>query len=147
MGVIETRKKLWRDADGNIVSKRPARHDPCRRSTKTQVMNSRSQDQGQPVAVEGFLAQNALHAEPLSPPRSMLSADSINQFSHQLPELSDGHDFIEPISGLDMFDFLANSSWGSQLPDSMGGQLEGPSNDMFNPDTGKDRGPFNFATS
>lgn len=101
-------------------------------------MSSRPQGQGRPAAIEESLPQVALHAEPLSPPRSMLSAGSINQLSHQLPDLAEDHDFIEHTSGLDMFDFLANSSWGSQLPNSFGEQLEGPFDDMFNPDTGRE---------
>jgi hypothetical protein len=135
--VIETRKKLWRDADGNIVSKRPAQADPCRRSSKTQVVVSKSQGQAHQTVIEGCCPQIALRAEPLSPPRSMLSTESINQFS-QLPELPDGPDFLEHASGPDMFEFFANSSWGSQPRSSVNSQLGGPSDDMFNPDTGEE---------
>ncbi len=136
LGVIETRKRLWRDSEGNIVSKRPAESDACKSATKKQTVGLNVQ--GQQIFADDFNNQMALHAAPLSPPGSMRSAESMDQFSHQLPELPEDHDFIDSTSGPDMFDFLANSSWGSH-PSGMNMQLDAPFDDMFNPDTGKER--------
>lgn len=137
LGVIETRKKLWRDTDGNIVSKRPGEPDAgkTRKKHATESISS-----GQTTLIDGYgtrMAPSALHAEPLSPPRSMMSAESFERLSQQLPVLADDHDFIEPASGQDMLDFLANASWGSQTSASLNIQDDMPLDDLFNPDTGR----------
>lgn len=135
LGVIESRKKLWRDKDGKIVNKRPSQMDSSDQPAKRKA--------GQPQKVDdefdndGFPDQTALHAEPLSPPKSMRSAESFDHMSGQMPEL-DYHDFAEPLPGPDMFDFLANSSWGIQpMQTSLNSQNGMPFEDPFNPDTGK----------
>ncbi|KIW96766.1 uncharacterized protein Z519_02157 [Cladophialophora bantiana CBS 173.52] len=133
LGVVETRKKLWRDASGNIVCKRPSQRDTCRPGKKRQPTNSNALRQ-QNGAVDVDYGR-ALSAEPLSPPRSMLSGESMEQLSHQLPELPNDPDFIAQTSGPDMFGFLANSSWGIQSS-SMNTQMDAPFNEIFNPDTG-----------
>lgn len=137
LGVIESRKKLWRDPEGNIVNKRPASVEACKASTKKQATDTNPS--GQAVLIDGCNAQAPLHAEPLSPPRSMLSSESFEHFSHQLPELPDDQDFIGSATGQDptMFDFLANSSWGSTSGNAFNLQGDMPLDDMFNADTGK----------
>ncbi|KIW15393.1 hypothetical protein PV08_05439 [Exophiala spinifera] len=136
LGVIESRKKLWRDADGKIVSKRPAQGEACRASAKKQATDgSYPSHAGSTITTEGCNPQTMIHAEPLSPPKSMLSAESLDHFSHQLPELPADRDFIDHTAGPDMFDFLANSSWGSHTSTSLGITGEMPLDDMFNPDT------------
>ncbi|KIX06269.1 uncharacterized protein Z518_04244 [Rhinocladiella mackenziei CBS 650.93] len=133
LGVVETRKKLWRDANGNIVSKRPAQSEVGSPAIKKQITDLAPQVQT--AGGNGYHPRTGQHSEPLSPPRSMLSAESFERFSHQLPELPESHDFIEPASGPDMFDFLANSSWGSQSSQAVNMQHDAPFEDMFNPDT------------
>ncbi|KAI1628946.1 fungal-specific transcription factor domain-containing protein [Exophiala viscosa] len=138
LGVIESRKKLWRDPDGNIVNKRPAQSECSDSPTKKQATESvASSTSSQPMLVEAFNGQAPLHAEPLSPPRSMLSSESFEHFSHQLPELPDDHDFISSATGHDntMFDFLANSSWGSNSTTALNVSGEMPIDDMFAADT------------
>lgn len=135
LGTIESRKKLWRDRDGRIVSKRPHDGNATKPPTKKQATQSREQVHNMPN--EDFADQTALHAEPLSPPKSMLSAESFDHMSQPLPE-PDRRDFAEAVPGPDMFDFLANSSWGIQpLHASLHSQVEMPFEDPFNPDTGK----------
>ncbi len=166
LGVVETRKKLWRDADGNIVSKRPVPGDSEGESQSRSGRRDGDRDsrpppskkhaadlsgtttlETNPIATQ----QMPLHAEPLSPPRSMLSAAESSSYEHQeqhqLPELSDDHEgFMDPMAPTttsgqhDMFDFLANSSWGSQPSSTLNmlGSAENmPFDDMFNPDTGE----------
>lgn len=128
LGVVESRKRLWRDDNGNIVSKRPTREKSNRLSTTT------NSDEDKQIDASLDNDQNMLYIEPLTPPRSLLSAESFDQFSHQLPDLPSDQDFMEPTSGLDMFDFLANSSWGSQASRNMTMSAEGM-DDMFKPDT------------
>ncbi|KIW44902.1 uncharacterized protein PV06_03339 [Exophiala oligosperma] len=136
LGVIESRKKLWRDAEGNIVNKRPAQGEACRVSAKKQATDGNyPHHTGSTITTEGCNPQTMIDAEPLSPPKSMLSAESLDHFSHQLPELPDDQDFIDHTAGPDMFDFLANSSWGSHTSSSLGIPGEMPMDDMFNPDT------------
>lgn len=77
--------------------------------------------------------------EPLSPPKSMLSSDSLD-VPLPLPDFYADGSFTEPANGPDvsMFDFLANSSWGSNPASSsmcIGGGM--PSENMFHPDTGE----------
>lgn len=137
LGVIESRKKLWRDTDGNIVSKRPATSDSQRPTTKRKAYEQTSQPQR-----EGSLSRydfEASQPEPLSPPKSMLSAESVD-VTLPLPEFYNDNAFVEPSNAADtsMFDFLANSSWGTNPTSSsvcVGGGM--PSEDMFNPDTGE----------
>ena len=128
LGVIESRKKLWRDKDGKIVSKRPSQVDSSDQPAKKKATQPQN---------NGFPDQTALHAEPLSPPKSMRSAESFDHMTGQMPEL-DYHDFAEPLPGPDMFDFLANSSWGIQpMQASLNSQNGMSFEDPFNADTGK----------
>jgi hypothetical protein len=133
-GVVETRKKLWKDADGNIVRKRPAQGEACKEQAKKPTTGPHHPCQA--VLLDSYNPQ-ALHAEPPSPPKSMLSVDSFEQFSHQLPELPEDEEFTEATAGLNMFDFLANSSWGSSSSTSLTIADGFPCDDIFNPDTGE----------
>lgn len=134
LGVIESRKKLWRDSDGAIVSKRPAHTEGHGPMTKKKAFEQHSQNI-QPDSSKGNF--QVLHTEPLSPPKSLPSTDSLDvppPFMEFYPDRA----FGEPTNGPDMFDFLANSSWGSNTSSSsvyIGGGM--PSEDMFNPDTGE----------
>jgi hypothetical protein len=137
LGVIESRKKLWRDADGNIVNKRPAGGDDHGPTMKRKAFDQSSQPQR-----DGLLNSydfEVPQTEPLSPPKSMLSAESVDA-PLPMPEFYNDNAFVESVNGPDasMFDFLANSSWGSNTTSSsmcIGGGM--PSEDMFNPDTGE----------
>jgi hypothetical protein len=157
LGVVETRKKLWRDADGNIVSKRPAPSESEGEGQNPSQRSDGERDGRRPASKKHAvdpsgttaMATTALHAEPLSPPGSLRSAAESSSFDqhqqHQLPELPDDQEgFMDPMTattaGQDMFDFLANSSWGSQTSSTlnMPGSAENmPFDDMFNPDTGE----------
>lgn len=133
LGVIESRKKLWRDSDGSIVSKRPAHADGPGPLPKKKALEQHNQDE---LTASNMYNFQTLHTEPLSPPKSMLSADSMDA-PPSLMEFYPDRVFAEPTNGSDMFDFLANSSWGSNPQSSSmyaGGVM--PSEDMFNPDTG-----------
>lgn len=71
----------------------------------------------------------------LSPPGTLLSTDSLDQFA----QVSPGHPVHEQhqVSQDDIFDFLANSTWGDFPGGAMDMQMDAPMDDMFRPDTGK----------
>jgi hypothetical protein len=140
LGVIETRKKAWKDANGNIVSKRPDQGDMCRSTAKRRAIEplNHVQHEVQGLTEAGGFPNSALrHAEPISPPKSMLSAESLDGYSHLMPQFLTDTSLNEPTSTTDIFDFLANSSWGSQVAqNSVNAQLDLPFDDIFTPDTG-----------
>ncbi|KIW24993.1 uncharacterized protein PV07_10669 [Cladophialophora immunda] len=131
-GIIESRKKLWKDANGNIVKKRPPPGEICKVSAKKSTTDPNNHNQS--AFAEGYNSQ-ALHAEPPSPPKSMLSVESFEQLTHQLPDLPDEEDFMDSTVAPNMFDFLANSSWGLTSAASLNIADDMPFGDMFNPDT------------
>jgi len=134
LGVMETRKRLWRDADGNIVTKRPTR--PNRNPP---LIDSQQQDNSHNDGYE--MHQNV---EQLPPPSSQISSVSDGQHQQQgtnivaMPADQWNPDplpsFLNDVP--DMCEFLSNSSWGSQSLQSSTGTGR-PGDDMFNPDTGK----------
>lgn len=136
MGDLQTRKKLWRDADGRIVTKRPTQNF----TADQQQVRKKQFD----VSEDSFEVQDSCfnqdhyrdcNAALLSPPGTLLSTDSFDQIAQSSP----GHSLPEQhqVSQDDIFDFLANSTWG-HFPDStMDMQTDAPMDDMFRPDTGK----------
>ncbi|RDW77699.1 hypothetical protein BP6252_05752 [Coleophoma cylindrospora] len=138
LGVMETRKRMWRDADGNIVTKKPTLPHHA-------VAQQRRESGSKASAGPNANYEMSQNFEPLSPPRSTLSSNSTSRM--QQPHISTP---TVPISderwasdGLpafrndapDMCDFLANSSWGSQQGQPTVAMNNVPYDDMFNPDT------------
>ncbi|TVY76157.1 Zinc finger protein [Lachnellula suecica] len=138
LGVVETRKRMWRDADGNIVNKRP---------------KPSNDGPAIPHLGDGSISGNSQHAncnndinlglrdEILPTPRSM-GSDSTNSNQHQTPTrnfMSEGlweYDTAQNYTNdsPEMCEFLTNSSWGSQQqPHSL--MTSNPFDDMFSPDT------------
>ena len=131
LGVVETRKRLWRDADGNIVSKRPVATSLRVVASKEEGLEASSQTQQQRcIDLNGTKEQN--HSELLSPPRSMSSTD-VHEQTHDLPEFPRDQHFLDPPAGPDMCEFLANSSW--DFPLSLEMHPDSPFDDTFKPDT------------
>ncbi|TVY43433.1 Zinc finger protein [Lachnellula occidentalis] len=161
LGVVETRKRMWRDADGNIVAKRPTL--PCNNPAATSqphIANSENEHQTDsndpPAAAQQDMtsfeneqrtgsddyAGMAQNQEPPLTPRSMRSY-SIGNDQHQtstrgaISEDQWALDVAANCSGDDpeMCDFLTNSSWGAHQPQSLSDIAPNPFDDMFNPDT------------
>ncbi|KAL3426091.1 hypothetical protein PVAG01_02882 [Phlyctema vagabunda] len=136
LGVMETRKRLWRDADGNIVSKRPTLSGG--HSTASQERHSFIEDQNVPNSGSTY---DLNPMEPLSPPRSLLSSDSGRMASQMpivtMPEETWSNDPLSHFRSdtTEMCEFLANSSWGSQPSQTSMAMGAIPYDDMFNPDT------------
>jgi hypothetical protein len=141
LGVVETRKRMWRDADGNIVAKRPTlpNNNP---TIASQQENRRGMIQQHENTNHGYEMHS--NAEPLSPPRSMTSSDSNGRGQQQIPDLvTMDENQWNAVSlpsltnnGPEICEFLANSSWGSQPSRSSTAVKDTPFDDMFNPDTG-----------
>lgn len=139
LGVVCTRKRLWRDADGNIVTKRPKaaqRSDASITSFEDLILDeptdhSRDQFRDQAQAIE----------PPLSPPPSLASAEARLQddFFVAPDALQVGFEMPPPLMdpGAEAIDFFIDSQWPSQFMEPMS---TGPDNaafdDVFNPDTG-----------
>lgn len=134
LGDLQTRKKLWRDADGRIVTKRPTQNADQQQARKKQPDMSEDSFQVQ----DNYFNQDSyqdFNSALLSPPGTLLSTDSLDQFS----QVSPGHPMPEQrqVSQDDIFDFLANSTWGDLPSGPMDMQTDAPMDDMFRPDTGK----------
>ncbi|QDS71925.1 hypothetical protein FKW77_000609 [Venturia effusa] len=134
LGDLQTRKKLWRDADGRIVTKRPAQnlHADQQQARKKQPESSENSFQIQNRCFDRDPYQE-LNTALLSPPGTLLSTDSLDQFSQVSPEhpLPEHHQ----VSQDDIFDFLANSTWGDLPSSSTDLHTDAPTDDMFRPDT------------
>lgn len=135
LGIVCTRKRLWRDADGNIVTKRP-------RSTQRSDASDASSGN---LALEDQDSHSQTYEPMLSPPPSLTSAEARIQddFSCFVApgDLQADFDFPPLMdAGQDTMDFFADDPWSSQVQPLA--PLPAVSNDagfddMFNPDTGK----------
>ncbi|EXJ78903.1 hypothetical protein A1O3_08403 [Capronia epimyces CBS 606.96] len=135
---MDSRKRLWRDSEGNIVSKRPTS------LTHQNVLSSKEDDirSGPDLSNQVLSNTNTGGFQPqqqLSPPRSLTSSEP-GELSHQQNHMPNGEEagngIASSMSNHDTLDFLANSTWYSQPFDySMAPQIDAPDDDMFNPDT------------
>ncbi|EPE36707.1 C2H2 and C2HC zinc finger [Glarea lozoyensis ATCC 20868] len=135
LGVVETRKRLWRDAEGNLVSKRPTlpENNPSSSSMQEYVPSD------QPFLEIPYHATDLMnqYSEPISPPVS--SSSSLRQQQQGHPPVNHVSNYWHPeVTGpldgnesTELYDFLANSSWGSQSLVS----APGVDDNIFNPDT------------
>lgn len=138
LGVLATRKRLWRDAEGNIVNtRRPHRQVGAKR--RQMAANEKAKNEAAEV--------NAV--APPSPPTSIPSTTSNTQgpepvLAEPEPSRSEWPPLeVDPmLSGgehSDSLDFLCNASWGSQpqFQTFMGATEDLPYDDIFKPDTGE----------
>ncbi|KAI9741546.1 MAG: hypothetical protein M1818_004352 [Claussenomyces sp. TS43310] len=135
LGHLATRKRLWRDASGNIVNaRRPYQQDGAKRR---QLNSSRktADTYREDLAAMSPYAAGTRHQRvaPPSPPTSVPSTGSsgLLQDSWPLdPSLPPSND-----SNGDQFDFLCNASWGSQSFPNFMEPPDLPYDDIFKPDT------------
>lgn len=155
LGVVCTRKRLWRDADGNIVTKRPksAQRSDTSSISDNNNLNSLHSGNGstnfEDLALEDHNSDPQVYEPPLSPPPSLASAEVRVQDDFSCfvaPEdLQAGFDFPPLMdAGQETIDFFVDSPWPSQpieplpfAPDNAGASINTGFDDMFNPDTGK----------
>lgn len=136
LGVLATRKRLWRDADGNIVNtRRPYQQEGAkRRQLNSSTKAAEGQKQVQPTSPTTVDHAALANAAPPSPPTSIPSTASgaLPQDSWPLePSLPSHHDDCA-----DQFDFLCNASWGTQPFQDFLDNSDLPYDDIFKPDTG-----------
>jgi hypothetical protein len=131
LGVVCTRKRLWRDADGNIVTKRPRTTQQSNASTAS-FEDSTSNDQDNPPQ---------LHEPPVSPPPSLSSAEARMQDDFSCfvaPEdLQTGVDFPPLMdAGNETIDFFVESPWNTQPIEPLPAVSNNVDfNELFQPDT------------
>lgn len=138
LGVVETRKRMWRDVDGNIVTKRPTLPNDRLIAPSYHEPESHPQESNH----DNYELQH--NTGPLSPPRSMINLDTNGTGGPQttslinMPEDQWNPDKLPQFRNdtLDMCDFLENSAWGVQPSQSPMIMSNIPYDDMFNPDTG-----------
>lgn len=130
LGFLATRKRLWRDSDGNIVNCRRPYSQEHHQAKRRQI--SGSPEQRRRSSAGSIIEIQKPIAAPLSPPISLPSTASI---SGSVPYTSNDqvHDggsrgriledgamfFVDPMlsAASDDFDnFLCNSGWGAQAP-------------------------------
>ena len=138
LGVVCTRKRLWRDADGNIVTKRPR---STQRSSTSSGSGNASFENNMPL--EDQHHQSQAYEQPVSPPPSLANAETRIQddFSCFVApgELQAGFDFTPLMdANNDTMDFFIDTPWPSQplepLP-ALSGDVG--FEEAFNPDTGR----------
>ncbi len=142
LGILATRKKLWRDANGNIVNApRPYHQEGTKRrqlTAKYESLESGTLEQNDP--------SKSNVAVPPSTPTSLPGTRDIQD--EQIGGSGALKDDWAPMGGnntqlhddRDASDFLCNASWGSEpFQGVIGASSDLPYDDMFKPDTGMSR--------
>jgi hypothetical protein len=132
LGVVCTRKRLWRDADGNIVTKRP-------RSTQHSNVSTTSFEDH--TSHNGQDSRLQAHEPPVSPPPSLSSTEPRMQEDFSCfvaPEdLQIEVDFPPAMgAGSETIDFFVETPWNSQPLDPLPAASNNIDfNELFQPDT------------
>lgn len=142
LGHLATRKRLWRDANGNIVN---ARRPYCQEGVKRQHLSSPEES----VETGDHLQDDSLKGRTTTPPSLPTSMPSmehkgiVQHGGHRLPPGTWGVE-PNPVQSswtYDSSDFLCNADWGSQqYQHDMGSSCNLPYDDIFKPDTGTSMG-------
>jgi hypothetical protein len=146
LGRLQTRKRLWRDSTGAVVTKRRPEHE--KRSVSSTPASKRLK-----VRDHSFKSTNGISDQidvPISPSPSAgehISNRSDVAGSSELPREPPRGDDLWPIlsedailpdddsAAIESLDFLCNASWGSQSQESTSTDIL--YNDFFAPDTGE----------
>jgi len=135
LGVVETRKRMWRDAEGNTVTKKPTLPNNNVSISFEQNGSSLATQRSEDSDTNTHMPQNE---DSLPGSRSTGLYSSQHDNPSRVPT-STGQWDAELASSFpsdpEMCDFLNNSSWGSQQQ-SILAVNNNPFDDMFNPDTG-----------
>ncbi|KZF25827.1 hypothetical protein L228DRAFT_84633 [Xylona heveae TC161] len=148
LGHLATRKRLWRDENGNVMAKRRPEHEkPARPAQKRRKVSlrslissdSKSSDEPMRELPDTVDYATELNEAPLSPPRSNSGSISglnndilLDMPSSSLDRWSVSED-ISALHSLDNEDFLRNGSWGIQPLEKPGHDIL--FDDIFAPDT------------
>lgn len=147
-----TRKRLWRDPNGNIVAKRRPEHEKKRK--RSPILVNDSSVTNQPQSNSPFQFQNGALLSPpgssdptsVSEPFDAFGSEAIGGSEHghlsasidndQWPIPNVNENLAMQDFGEDSYDFLCNASWGAQ-PYSTDATGDLPYDDIFAPDTGE----------
>jgi hypothetical protein len=139
LGQLATRKRLWRDANGNIVN---ARRPYSSQGTKRRQLSSAEEfSETSPPRHDGPFTSQASAFQ--SPPQSIQSTGYTNNgqfgvggFMHDAWAEMDKN-APQPTEVGDASDFLCNANWGNQpYPVMVVSPSDLPYDDIFKPDTG-----------
>lgn len=145
LGRLQTRKRLWRDSTGAVVTKRRPEHE--KRSVSSTAASKRLKLQDHSLeSTNGFTDQKDV---PISPPPSTgeqisnrSDAAGTSELPREPPQADDlwpslSEDAILPddSAAVESLEFLCNASWGSQSQESTSTDIL--YNDFFAPDTGE----------
>lgn len=142
LGHLATRKRLWRDANGNIINaRRPYRQEGVKRQHKS--FPEESVETSDPLQDDTLESRTTA---PPSPPTSILSREPSGIEHHGGHGLLPNTWAIEPNPvqhawNYDSSDFLCNADWGSQrYQHDIRSSCDLPYDDIFKPDTGTSMG-------
>jgi hypothetical protein len=138
LGHLATRKRLWRDANGNIVNaRRPYRQEGVKRQHLSSTEES--------VKTSDHLQNDSSKIRTAAPPSSPMAIPGTGYKGKEqygghglLPDTLGGElSPVQPAWNYDSFDFLSNADWGSQqYQNDMGSSYNLPYDNIFKPDTG-----------
>ncbi|OQU97691.1 Fungal specific transcription factor domain-containing protein [Cladophialophora immunda] len=111
LGIVESRKRLWRDANGNIVRERPSHSYLRRQWLRMQSLDFAQQSAQMPMFMSCLNSPRSIDAERASPSRSKSGVDSAISQSLEAEAFPQNQGLIETALGFDMFEFMARSSW------------------------------------
>jgi hypothetical protein len=145
LGRLQTRKKLWRDSTGAVVTKRRPEHEKRSLSPAPPSKRLKIQD-GSSQSVDGLSNQKDLPTSPLrSINEQILDRPDAVESGGIAREPSQPDDLWPTLSedaplpgdegtGVESYEFLCNASWGSQSQERTSNDIL--YNDFFAPDTG-----------
>jgi hypothetical protein len=146
LGKLQTRKKLWRDSTGAVVSKRRPEHEKKSRSSAPPSKRLKAQDPFlEPM--NGLPNQKHVPISPLgSVHRHLSNRSGETGLAEIVPESSQSDEMWPAFSedaallgdegaGVESYEFLCNASWGSKSQESTSPDIL--YNDFFAPDTGE----------
>lgn len=136
LGIVQTRKRMWRDVGGRIVSQRPGQsNNEENRARKRQPDNSSAdaQDLAQFDLEHMDMTLPGFEVPILTPPSTLHGSETLEQEPLFSPPAA--MDNTSSCGGSDMFDFLANSAWGQVQPGIFDATTDMPIDDIFQPDT------------
>jgi hypothetical protein len=145
LGRLQTRKKLWRDSTGAVVSKRRPEHEKKNRSSAPPNKRLKAQDpflesdNAVPIPRDVPSSQGSAHGHGSTRSGEIGSAEIVRESSQpdeMWPAFSE--DAALPAdegAGVESYEFLCNASWGSQSQESTSPDIL--YHDFFAPDTGE----------
>jgi hypothetical protein len=126
LGRLQTRKRLWRDSTGAVVTKRRPEHE--KRSVSSSPASKRLKIRDHSFdSMNGFTSQRDVPKPPVPSrgehPSNRLDEARPSEVTRELPQANESWPAYSEAStmpedddvAVESFEFLCNASWGSQL--------------------------------